>query len=142
MIEQVVQTPTQGILPTISLALLIFAAMFFYEHRHTLLNLDPKTTYWGRIRVMLRIYDQRDPTSYTYNRRGLQDPVHCLSAVESLPNTTPPRSSSANHMESHIVLEQHFGTEHADLNPNPQATQKTEGAIELTSHSEQGPLPH
>nr|XP_011458900.1 PREDICTED: glutamate receptor 2.7-like isoform X2 [Fragaria vesca subsp. vesca] len=125
-----------------SLALLIFAAMFFYDHRHTLLNLDPKTTYWGRIRVMLRIYDQRDPTSYTYNMRGLQDPVHCLSADESLPKTTPPRPSSANHIESHIVVEQHFGTEHAGLNPNPQATQKTEGAIELTSHSEQGPVPH
>ncbi|XP_062021430.1 glutamate receptor 2.9-like, partial [Rosa rugosa] len=125
-----------------SLALLIFAAMFFYEHRHTLLNLDPETTFWGRIRAILRIYDQRDPTSHTYNRRGLQDPVHGLSAVESLPDTnSSARASSAHRIDSHIDLEQHVRTEHADLNPNTQATQEIEDAIDLTSSSEQRPVP-
>lgn len=97
-----------------SLALLIFAAMFFHEHRHTLTSFDPaETSFWSRIRVVLRLYDQKEPNNGT----RLQDSVHgIIGAVEPSSNTnehSPPRPSSINNIESHIVIEA-LGTPPAD----------------------------
>lgn len=114
-----------------SVALLISAAMFFHEHRHILTSFDPETSFWCRIRVVLRLYDQRDPNWDDYNGTRLQDSVHGkIGAVEPSPNTddvhSPPRPSST---ESHIVIEElgtPADTELCDLNLNGQATQETE----------------
>ncbi|PRQ27948.1 putative ionotropic glutamate receptor, metazoa [Rosa chinensis] len=43
------------------LALLIFAAMFLDEHRYTLRCIDPEISFWRRICVILRVYDQKRP---------------------------------------------------------------------------------
>lgn len=112
-----------------SLALLIFAAMFFHEHRHTLTSFDPaETSFWSRIRVVLRLYDQREPNWDDYNGTPLQNSVHAIiGAVEPSPNTNdvhfPPRPSST---ESHIAIEElgtpPADTELCDLNLNGQAT--------------------
>ncbi|XP_050363245.1 glutamate receptor 2.8-like [Argentina anserina] len=112
-----------------SLALLIFAAVFLYEHRHTLTSFDPETSFWRRICILFSIYDRRDITPYT--RRQLQDSVHGKSdAVESLSNAnSSPRPSSEDNSESHIVI-QELGTpsdtDQLDLNICDPATQEIE----------------
>ncbi|XP_021824206.1 glutamate receptor 2.8-like isoform X1 [Prunus avium] len=116
-----------------SLALLIFAAMFLYEHSHILTCVDSKASFWTRIRQVLRAYDQQDKTWHAYKKSRKEDGVHGIAAVQSSPNTNclclrrPSRSSKPNQIEPEIVLEEQEGTtstQHSDLNPN---------ATELTS---------
>ncbi|XP_062023198.1 glutamate receptor 2.8-like isoform X2 [Rosa rugosa] len=133
-----------------SLALLICAAMFFHEHRRTLRSFDPEASFWSRIRVLLRLYDQRDPNWDTYNGRQLQGSVHgIIGADEPSPSTNSPPRPSSTDTESHIVIEE-LGTPPADtelgdlneLNPNGQATQEIENALESTSQREERSIIH
>nr|XP_004292790.2 PREDICTED: glutamate receptor 2.8-like [Fragaria vesca subsp. vesca] len=89
-----------------SLSLVICAAMFFHEHRHTLRSIEPEISIWSRIHSVMSLYDQRDPNWDTYNGRQQQPSVHgVIGAVEASPNTiSPPRPSSANDIEHEIEL--------------------------------------
>ncbi|KAL6216779.1 hypothetical protein ACLB2K_009998 [Fragaria x ananassa] len=88
-----------------SLALLVCAGMFFHEHNHTLRSIDPETSFWSRIRIVMRLYDQRDPNWDTYNGRQQQSSVHgVIGAIEASPNINSPRPSSVNNIEHEIEL--------------------------------------
>ncbi|XP_050363248.1 glutamate receptor 2.8-like isoform X2 [Argentina anserina] len=83
-----------------SLALLICAAIFFHEHRHTFRSFDPGTSLWSRIRVILRLYDQKDPKWDTYNGRQQQCSVHgIIGGIEGSPSTNSPPMPSSDDTE-------------------------------------------
>ncbi|ONI33251.1 hypothetical protein PRUPE_1G412700 [Prunus persica] len=117
-----------------SLSLLICVAMFLYEHGHILTCIDSKASFRTRIREVLRAYDQED-------KKSKKDSVQGIAAVESSPNTNclclrrPSRSRHPNKIIPEIVLEEQGTTctQHSELNPNVQATQEIECAIELTA---------
>lgn len=106
-----------------SLALIIFVAMFLYEHRH--IRLDSESSFWRKVLVMLRIYDQKDLSSHTFKKSGM----------EFHPNYPPSPSSFSNHTEAHNVFADQQtippSPEHGDLSPtNGQSTREIELAIE------------
>ncbi|KAL6216359.1 hypothetical protein ACLB2K_009582 [Fragaria x ananassa] len=106
-----------------SLALIIFVAMFLYEHRH--IRLDSESSFWRKVLVMLRIYDQKDLSSHTFKKSGM----------EFHPNYPPSPSSFSNHTEAHNVFADQRtippSPEHGDLSPtNGQSTREIELAIE------------
>ncbi|MED6203634.1 hypothetical protein PIB30_001332 [Stylosanthes scabra] len=65
-------------LPSIS-ALLIFSATFLYDHRHQWWfinnNHDDNHLWKTRIRVLLRIFDQKDPRSHRFKRGSNNDSI-------------------------------------------------------------------
>lgn len=106
-----------------SLALIIFVAMFLYEHRH--IRLDSESSFWRKVLVMLRIYDQKDLSSHTFKKSGM----------EFHPNYPQSPSSFSNHTEAHNVFADQQtippSPEHGDLSPtNGQSTREIELAIE------------
>ncbi|XP_022731763.1 glutamate receptor 2.7-like isoform X2 [Durio zibethinus] len=81
-------------------ALIIFAAMFLYEQRHVLFQLHSETSMWRRIRIMSRIFDQKDLSSHTFKKSELRDAsstcsVQSIGVVGSSPNTNCPPSPSS-----------------------------------------------
>ncbi|KAI5354099.1 hypothetical protein L3X38_006994 [Prunus dulcis] len=66
-------------------ALLIFAAMFLHAECQEILQqlrrLVPGASLWTRICVVLRIYDQWDLRSYTFQNNGLEAPIEAPAAV-------------------------------------------------------------
>ncbi|PQM35368.1 hypothetical protein Pyn_27639 [Prunus yedoensis var. nudiflora] len=66
-------------------ALLIFVAMFLHAERQEILQqlirLVPGASLWTRICVVLRIYDQWDLQSYTFQNNGLEAPSKAPAAV-------------------------------------------------------------
>lgn len=112
-----------------SLALLIFAAMFLYQHWHILTRSDPNLSFWRRICILLQIYDQEDIRGHTIRQDGPQESVHGEAAVESSPSSPRPSLSHSSHTASNIiVLEMHeiSSTGHGDRNPNGRTTQEIE----------------
>ncbi|KAB2619564.1 glutamate receptor 2.7-like [Pyrus ussuriensis x Pyrus communis] len=128
-----------------SLAILIFTAMFLYEHSHILTRADSEASFRTRIHEILRVYYYgKDLTSDASTKITLQDSDYGIAAAESSPNSScPPRSSSSfsDPAGPHIVHQVLVGTPNSsmhggDLNPNGQATQDNsthEYGIELTS---------
>ncbi|KAB2619562.1 glutamate receptor 2.7-like [Pyrus ussuriensis x Pyrus communis] len=127
-----------------SLAVLIFTAMFLYEHSHILTRADTEASFWTRIQEILRVYYGKDLTSDISRKSTLQDSDHGIAVAESSPNgSRPPRSSSISPDPTgpHIVHQELVGTPNSsvhggDLSPNGQATQDSsthEYGIELTS---------
>ncbi|CAN6539666.1 unnamed protein product [Malus baccata var. baccata] len=127
-----------------SLAILIFTAMFLYEHSHILTHVDTEASFWTRIHEILRVYYGRDLTSDIYRKSTLQDSDHGIATTESPPNSScPPRSSSSSPDSTgpHIVHQELVETPNSsvhggDRSPNGQATQDSgthEYGIELTS---------
>ncbi|KAF3446140.1 hypothetical protein FNV43_RR11319 [Rhamnella rubrinervis] len=90
------------------LALVIYAAVFLHEHRQIFMSFDSETSIWGRIRVMYRMFDQKDLSFHTskktttdeqQDRRnscldGVQD--HVMDVIDASRNTNCPPSPS-NH---------------------------------------------
>ncbi|CAN6539672.1 unnamed protein product [Malus baccata var. baccata] len=127
-----------------SLAILIFTAMFLYEHSHILTRADTEASFWTRIHEILRVYYGKDLTSDISRKRTLQDSDHGIATTESPPNSScPPRSSSSSPDSAgpHIVHQKLVETPNSsvhggDQSPNGQATQDSgthEYGIELTS---------
>ncbi|CAN6539668.1 unnamed protein product [Malus baccata var. baccata] len=127
-----------------SLAILIFTAMFLYEHSHILTRADTEASFWTRIHEILRVYYGKDLTSDISRKSTLQDSDHGIAATESPPNSScPPRSSSSSPDSAgpHIVHQELVETPNSsvhggDRSPNGQATQDSgthEYGIELTS---------
>lgn len=97
-----------------SLSLIIFAASFCYRHWHMFMTTGASA--WKRIKVMLRIFDQKDLSSHTFRKTDSQDGKYMYNAgsvatsVEASPNnnsTRPPSPSSpesighSNHTNPH-----------------------------------------
>ncbi|XP_062005880.1 glutamate receptor 2.8-like [Rosa rugosa] len=110
-----------------SLAVLIFVAMFLYQHRHILICSDPNISFWRRICILLQMYDQEDINSHTITRGRLQESVHSLGAVESSASSPRPLSSHSSQTASNIIvleMQETLSTRLDDLNPNGQTTQE------------------
>lgn len=112
-----------------TLALLIFAAMFLYEHKDIFKRLNPEASLWRRFLIMLRIYDNKDLKSFTFKKRELEV------------NTNFPQSPSvySDHTEARNVFEEQMGTpssadlEHAGFSPGASTSRsEMESAIEIT----------
>lgn len=111
-----------------SSALLIFVAMFLYQHGHLLIRSNPNLSFWSRICILFQIFDQEDDiSSHTIRQCG---PQESIGAVESSPSSPRPSSSHSSHSTaSHIdvlVTQETSSTTQGDLNPNGQATQRIE----------------
>ncbi|PQM35364.1 glutamate receptor 2.8 [Prunus yedoensis var. nudiflora] len=112
-----------------TLALLIFAAMFLYEHKDIFKRLDPEASVWRRFLIMLRIYDNKDLNSFTFKKREL----------EVNTNFTPSPSVYSDHTEARNVFEEQMRTpssadlEHAGFSPGASSSRsEMESAIEIT----------
>lgn len=112
-----------------TLALLIFAAMFLYEHKDIFKQLDPEASLWKRFLIMLRIYDNKDLKSFTFKKRKL----------EVNTNFPPSPSVYSDHTEARNVFEEQMGTpssadlEHAGFSPGASTSRsEMESAIEIT----------
>ncbi|XP_028950875.1 glutamate receptor 2.8-like [Malus domestica] len=127
-----------------SLAILVFTAIFLYEHSYIFTRADTEASFWTRIHEILRVYYGKDLTSDISRKSTLQDSDHGIAAAESSPNSScPPRSSSSSPDPTgpHIVHQELVGTHNSsvhggDLSPNGQVTQDSsthEYGIELTS---------
>ncbi|XP_021276565.1 glutamate receptor 2.7-like [Herrania umbratica] len=114
-------------------ALIIFSARFLYEQRHVLFQFHSETSAWRRIRILSRIFDQRDPSSHTFRKSEVRDyasstcSVHSIGVVGSSPNTNcPPSPSSCSNQtdSSHFVfvVDQGRVTGHGDLTPSGSAS--------------------
>ena len=69
-------------------ALIIFAGLFIYKHRHMLLQFDSETSIWRRIRTMFRTFDQRDMSSHTFRKSEGNDSVHDTATVMGSPTNS------------------------------------------------------
>ncbi|EOY29257.1 Glutamate receptor 2.9 [Theobroma cacao] len=112
-------------------ALIIFAAIFFYEQRHVLLHFDSETPFWRRIQIMSRIFDQKDLSSHTFRKSELEDKsrndsVHSISVAGDSPNTNcpPSPSSYSNQTEPDFVFlaDQRRVAENGDITPSVTAS--------------------
>ncbi|TQD70319.1 hypothetical protein C1H46_044147 [Malus baccata] len=116
-----------------TLALLIYAAMFLYEHKEVLSRLDPEASLWRKFCVMLRIYDKKDLKSFTFKKGELEV------------NTIFPPSPSvySNNTESRMVFDEQMrtpSTEHGGFSPSDGSPngREMESVIEITER----PTPH
>ncbi|KAM1388367.1 hypothetical protein ACFX2I_016506 [Malus domestica] len=127
-----------------SLAILVFTAMFLYEHGHNLTRADSEASFWTRIHEILGVYYGNDLTSDTSKNSTLQNSDHGIAVAESSANSKcPPKSSSSSPDATgpHIVHQELVETPNSsvhggDRSPNGQATQDSgthEYGIELTS---------
>lgn len=129
------------------LALVIFVAVFLYDHRQTFMSFDSETSIWGRIRVMLGMFDQKDLSFHTFKktttdeqqdgRNSSLDGVHDhhdhgMDVIEASQNTYCPPSPSdySNQSESNFAFQGLPRTssstyEHGDLSPNHQGSPET-----------------
>ncbi|XWS17898.1 hypothetical protein CRYUN_Cryun33cG0108000 [Craigia yunnanensis] len=131
-------------------ALIIFAAMFLYEQRHVFLRFNSEISTWRRIRIMSRIFDQRDLSSHTFRKSELEDKsgndsVQSIGIAGDLPNTNcpPSPSSYSNQTETDFVffVDQGSTTENGDLTPSGVASPEIfpspgRRSIELTNTNE------
>ncbi|XP_048423345.1 LOW QUALITY PROTEIN: glutamate receptor 2.7 [Pyrus x bretschneideri] len=127
-----------------SLAILIFTAMFLYEHSHIFTRADTEASFWIRIHEILRVYYGKELTLDTSKKSTLQDSDYGIAAAESSLNRSCPPSSYSSFSDPagpHIVHQEPVGTPNSsvhggDLNPNGQATQDSstrEYGVELIS---------
>ena len=93
-------------------ALVIFVALFIYDHRHMLLQFDSETSIWRRIGVMFRTFDQKDMSSHIFKKNKLgegNDNVHDTATVMGSPNTNnfPPSPSIYSDYKCSVDPETH-----------------------------------
>ncbi|KAL5853036.1 hypothetical protein ACOSQ3_008154 [Xanthoceras sorbifolium] len=112
---------------TAILALIIFMAMFVYEHWQVLKKSDPRTSLWTRIRVLLRIFISRDLSAHTFkdkSRNGVTEPS---------PLTHYPASPSSYSQHTAFAFNGEQGTPSTENNdPNPNLNDDT--AQQIVQH--------
>ena len=115
------------------LALIIFMAIFIYEHWNVLKKSDPRTSIWTRIRVLSRIFISRDPSAHTFkDKSGIGVTDHELSPITHHYPASP--SSYSQHTDFALYGGQRTpSTENNDSNPNlnDQATQQIVQVIQI-----------
>ncbi|KAJ0031595.1 hypothetical protein Pint_12583 [Pistacia integerrima] len=121
------------------LALIIFMAVFVYEHRKVLKKSDPRLSLWSRIRTLIRIFVSRDLTAHIFKEKiGIQ--VHSLGAATPSPHNHYPASPSSYSQHTCFYGEQGTpSTEYGDPNHNPsgQAPQDIVPTINLASPNQE-----
>ncbi|KAJ0090982.1 hypothetical protein Patl1_12657 [Pistacia atlantica] len=124
------------------LALIIFMAIFVYEHREVLKKSDPRSSLWSKIRTLLRIFVSRDFSAHTFKEKtGI--PVHSLRATTRSPHNHYPASPSSYSRHTCFCGEQGTpSTEYGDPNHNPngQAPQDIVPTVELASPNQEIPI--
>ncbi|XP_024167324.2 glutamate receptor 2.8 [Rosa chinensis] len=82
------------------IALVIFFASFTYRHRHILVHPDSRASTWGRIRVMFKIFNEKDLDCHTFK----SSPPH--DSVKASPNNFPesPLSYNTNQTDRNLVF--------------------------------------
>ncbi|KAG2308530.1 hypothetical protein Bca52824_028278 [Brassica carinata] len=70
------------------LALLVFVAFFFYEHRHTLNHEDSEISFWRKLTILVRSFDEKDIRSHMFKD----------SAVHNVSSPSTPRSSTVQNI--------------------------------------------
>ncbi|EOY29260.1 Glutamate receptor, putative [Theobroma cacao] len=123
-------------------ALIIYSAMFLHEQRHVLFQFHD-TSVWRRIRIMSRIFDQKDLSSHTFRKSEVRDAssthsVHSIGVVGSSPNTNCPPSPSSYSSQTHssqfvFFVDQGRFTGHGDLTPSGSASPETFPSPERSS---------
>ncbi|TXG62339.1 hypothetical protein EZV62_013702 [Acer yangbiense] len=115
------------------LALIIFMAIFVYEHRNVLKKSDPRTSILTRIRVLSRIFISRDLSAHTFkDKSGIGVTDHEPSPITHHYPASP--SSYSHHTDFALYGEQGTpSTENNDPNPNlnDQATQQIVHVIQI-----------
>ncbi|TXG62336.1 hypothetical protein EZV62_013699 [Acer yangbiense] len=115
------------------LALIIFTAIFIYEHWNVLKKSDPRTSIWTRIQVLSRIFISRDPSAHAFkDKSGIGVTDHEPSPITHHYPASP--SSYSQHTD--FALYGGPGTpsmENNDPNPNlnDQATQQIAQVIQI-----------
>ncbi|XP_054796823.1 glutamate receptor 2.9-like [Prosopis cineraria] len=80
------------------LALIIFAVTFLYQNRNIWSLYNPGASIWTRIKMLVRIFDQRDESSHTFKRKEDKSEAastHGPSAMEASPTSQCPPSPSS-----------------------------------------------
>ncbi|KAA8521442.1 hypothetical protein F0562_012105 [Nyssa sinensis] len=132
-------------------ALIIYTALFLYEHRHVL---GPKTSIWKKTVEVARHFDQKDLSSHTFRKGELQD-RNGINGMEASPNSNPPPTPSSFSLQASAFTngppnpssfsnhtDQEQGTpshEYGDPNPNGQTTQEIMPAIEFGNPNQDRP---
>ncbi|TXG62329.1 hypothetical protein EZV62_013692 [Acer yangbiense] len=115
------------------LALIIFMAIFIYEHWNVLKKSDPRTSIWTRIRVLSRIFISRDPSAHTFkDKSGIGVTDHEPSPITHHYPASP--SSYSQHTDFALYGGQGTpSTENNDPNPNlnDQTTQQIVQVIHI-----------
>ncbi|XVE97289.1 hypothetical protein REPUB_Repub03eG0006900 [Reevesia pubescens] len=124
-------------------ALIIFAAMFLYEQRQVLFQFHSETSLWRRVRIMSRIFDEKDQSSHTFRKSEVRDAcsscsVHSIGVVGSSPNSNcpPTPSSLSNQTDSSdfvFFVEQGRISGHGELTPKGSASPER-SSIELANY--------
>ncbi|EOY29259.1 Glutamate receptor, putative [Theobroma cacao] len=65
-------------------ALIIFSARFLYEQRHVLFQFRSETSARRRIRILSRIFDQKDLSSHTFRKSEVRDHASSTCSVHSI----------------------------------------------------------
>uniref|UniRef100_A0A7N0TCG1 Ionotropic glutamate receptor C-terminal domain-containing protein n=1 Tax=Kalanchoe fedtschenkoi TaxID=63787 RepID=A0A7N0TCG1_KALFE len=67
------------------LGLILHATIFLYQHKHVLSGLDGTTSWWNKVVVMCKHFDDKDLRSHTYKKFQFRDngTDHMLSAAAS-----------------------------------------------------------
>lgn len=127
-----------------SLALIIYVAMFLYEHMHILTPFEEASaSLWRKIKVMLRHFDKKDLNFHTFKKNEVLDKrvmslIDGMGVVEASPRTSypsPTPSSMSNQTDGEFAFFVEQGspsTEYGDPSPNRQTPQEIVSAIELT----------
>ncbi|PQM35366.1 glutamate receptor 2.8 [Prunus yedoensis var. nudiflora] len=85
-----------------SLSLIIFAASFCYRHWHMFMTTGASA--WKRIKVMLRIFDQKDLSSHTFRKTGSQDGKYMYNAGSIATSSRLHQTITARAHQAHQVL--------------------------------------
>lgn len=103
-------------------ALIIFFVTFLYQNKHIWLNNDPSASIWQRIRVLVRIFDQRDfnchntfKKSENKNERIVSPLDDDLGSVDASPRTHCPPSPSSQ-TESVVSVYCDYSADHGNAN--------------------------
>lgn len=81
-------------------ALIIFVATFVYEHRKILLRVDSdnENSVWRRIKVVLRIFDEKDLSSHTFRKTNCGRSDHGVE-ITAMDHGSPSPSGYSNQTE-------------------------------------------
>lgn len=129
-------------------ALIIFAILFFYRHRHMVFHSDSETSIWTRIWAMFRAFDQKDLSSHTFKKsEGSDDTtsnVHDTVPVMGSPtgNYFPPSPSiysncSESGSRSPFSKHDRAGTPSATPRASPELVEPVVPTIQLSIPNQQ-----
>ena len=81
------------------LALLVFVALFLYEHRHTLCS-KSEGSIWRKLKSLFRIFDEKDTRSHTFKSNAVHNVSSPITPCTLSPSNVQirplPRSMSLN----------------------------------------------